>query len=80
MLVANKIDLSNRVVTRQEAQLLAKSHGMLYAEASAKTQEGVVAAFEELVIKIVEEQNVVDQRGDRLSINSSEDQALGCGC
>lgn len=46
MLVATKIDLdSDRAVTREEASEFARSNGLLYAETSAKTGEGVVEAF-----------------------------------
>jgi len=54
MLVGNKIDKANREVTRQEGQLFARKHGMLFIEASARTKEGVECAFEELVEKIIQ--------------------------
>lgn len=54
MLVANKIDKSNREVTKAEGLNFAKKHSMLFIEASAKTREGVQMAFEELVEKILQ--------------------------
>lgn len=52
MLVGNKIDKPNRVVTRTQGERFARKHAMLFVEASAKTCEGVELAFEELVEKV----------------------------
>ena len=47
VLVGNKADLSDdRAVTADEGAALAAEHGMLFAETSAKTAEGVGAVFE----------------------------------
>lgn len=54
MLVANKIDKSNREVSKEEGLKFARKHSMLFIEASAKTKEGVQIAFEELVEKVFE--------------------------
>ncbi|XP_062517719.1 ras-related protein Rab-18-like [Corticium candelabrum] len=54
MLIGNKIDKPNRVITRAEGERFARKHAMLFVEASAKTCEGVELAFEELVEKIIE--------------------------
>ncbi|VDN20523.1 unnamed protein product [Gongylonema pulchrum] len=52
MLVGNKIDISNREVSREEGLEFAKKYRMLFIEASAKTREGVQCAFEELIEKV----------------------------
>jgi len=54
MLVGNKIDKTNREVERQDGLNYAKKHAMLFIESSAKTEECVQDAFEELVTKIVQ--------------------------
>ena len=53
MLVGNKIDLGNRAVTTQEGEKMARNHGMMFIETSAKTKIGVMEAFEELVNKVL---------------------------
>ena len=41
MLVGNKIDLENRSVTKEEGERMARNHGMMFIEKSAKTRIGV---------------------------------------
>ncbi|CAN0926188.1 Ras-related protein RABC2a [Linum grandiflorum] len=54
MLVGNKVDKdSDRAVTREEGMELAKEHGCLFLECSAKTRENVEQCFEELALKIM---------------------------
>ncbi|KAI8420640.1 hypothetical protein MSG28_007884 [Choristoneura fumiferana] len=53
LVVGNKID-KPRQVTREAGQEFAQKHRMLFIESSAKTQEGISLAFEELVQKIIE--------------------------
>lgn len=52
MLVGNKIDLGNRAVTKQEGEAMARKHGMMFIETSAKNKIGIQEAFEELVNKV----------------------------
>jgi Ras-related protein Rab-18 len=52
MLVGNKIDLGNRSVTKQEGESMARKHGMMFIETSAKNRIGVQEAFEELINKV----------------------------
>eukprot|EP00752_Nemacystus_decipiens_P008451 g7554.t1 len=53
LLVGNKVD-KERVVTRAQAEEYARSKGMLFLEASAKTKVGVKQVFEEVVQKILD--------------------------
>ena len=55
MLVGNKIDnVSAREVSEQEGEELARKHGMMFIETSAKEKIGVNEAFEEVVNKVIE--------------------------
>jgi len=53
LLVGNKIDLE-RQVPRERAEAWARSHGMLFLEASAKTKLGIRQVFMEVVQKILD--------------------------
>ncbi|XP_055337140.1 ras-related protein Rab-18-like [Paramacrobiotus metropolitanus] len=84
MLVANKIDQrTERVITREDGLKFARKHSMLFIECSARTADGVVAAFEELVEKILQtpglwEQNIA--KGINLSEKAETDASAGnCG-
>ncbi|KAL5246505.1 hypothetical protein ACHWQZ_G018655 [Mnemiopsis leidyi] len=70
MLVGNKID-KTRDVQREEGERYARTHKMLFIESSAKTEEGVQDAFEELVTKIVQTPELWDAsyQSDRVDLN-----------
>lgn len=69
MVVGNKIDQTNRQVVREEGEKFAKRNQMMFLETSAKTNQNVSTAFEELVRKILETENLWDERGRRGSVN-----------
>lgn len=55
LLVGNKIDIKGqREVSVEEATAFARKQAMMYIEASAKTREGVRQSFEEVVQKILD--------------------------
>ena len=54
ILVGNKIDLEDRVVTRKEGEAWARSKGMMYLECSAKTSVGISQVFDELAAKVLQ--------------------------
>mmetsp|Transcript_35461 Transcript_35461/g.40404 ORF Transcript_35461/g.40404 Transcript_35461/m.40404 type:complete len:215 (+) Transcript_35461:228-872(+) len=54
LLVGNKIDLG-RQIPREQAEAWARSQGMLFLEASAKTKLGIRQCFMEVVQKILED-------------------------
>ncbi|CAK7343234.1 unnamed protein product [Dovyalis caffra] len=62
MLVGNKVDKdSERQVTRDEGMALAKEHGCMFLECSAKTRENVQQCFEELALKIMEVPSLLEE-------------------
>jgi Ras-related protein Rab-18 len=55
LLVGNKVDKADeRQVTRKEGEAWAKQRGMLFIEASAKTDVGIQQVFDEVVNKVLE--------------------------
>lgn len=58
LLVGNKIDLERKVL-REEAEGWARSQGMLFLEASAKTKLGIRQCFLEVVQKILEDPDLL---------------------
>ena len=58
LLVGNKIDL-DRKLDRERAEAWARSHGMLFLEASAKTRLGIRQVFMEVVQKILDNPEVL---------------------
>ena len=49
-----KLDFCIRVVSKEEGEKCARKFQMMFIEASAKTNEGVKRAFEELVKKVIQ--------------------------
>ncbi|NXM46404.1 RB18B protein, partial [Gymnorhina tibicen] len=83
MLVGNKTDKPDREVERKEGLQFARKHSLLFIETSAKTQEGVQHAFEELVIKILQTPGLWDKSTEKWGVQLMEsagqqDQGL-CG-
>lgn len=82
MLVANKIDMPNREVSREEGLRFAKRYRALFIEVSAKTREGVQCAFEELIEKIFQTPGLweSDRPAFRLGQNTAQQNNGYCGC
>lgn len=57
LLIGNKSDLSDRVVSTIEAVNFAKENSLLYSETSAKTGSGISAAFNILTRSIISSHN-----------------------
>ncbi|NXD98657.1 RB18B protein, partial [Chaetorhynchus papuensis] len=75
MLVGNKTDKPDREVERKEGLQFARKHSLLFIETSAKTQEGVQHAFEELVIKILQTPGLWDKSREKQGVQLMESSA-----
>ncbi|XP_008642075.1 PREDICTED: ras-related protein Rab-18-B, partial [Corvus brachyrhynchos] len=75
MLVGNKTDKPDREVERKEGLQFARKHSLLFIETSAKTQEGVQHAFEELVIKILQTPSLWDKSTEKQGVQLTESSA-----
>lgn len=87
ILVGNKIDCADRVVSRREGETWARSKGMMYLECSAKTKDGIVQVFDEMTRKVLERPELLDgtvprAAQDRVRMNerSSNDDVDACAC
>ncbi|CAG9787042.1 unnamed protein product [Diatraea saccharalis] len=73
LVVGNKLD-KPRAVPRELGQAFAQKHRMLFIESSAKTQEGINLAFEELVQKIIETPGLWETGGASSNIRISNEE------
>ncbi|KAI5453397.1 GTP-binding protein of the rab/ypt [Naganishia albida] len=86
ILVGNKLDLvqddpSARRVARQEAERYAEAEGLLFAEASAKTGEGVGEVFMKIANKLpLGLQEAPVKRGVKLANAQAGASASACQC
>lgn len=85
LLIGNKVDLPNREVSFEEAELMAKTKGMLYIETSAKTKKGITETFHEMIHKIVDSEQLLESarvgRVTSVAVNADKKkEAAGCGC
>lgn len=71
LLVGNKIDLE-RKVSRETAENWARSQGMLFLEASAKTKMGIRQCFMEVVQKIVEDPDLLNNTAPGSNANTGK--------
>eukprot|EP00922_Rhytidocystis_sp_ex-Travisia-forbesii_P019960 GHVS01029452.1.p1 GENE.GHVS01029452.1~~GHVS01029452.1.p1 ORF type:complete len:206 (+),score=30.87 GHVS01029452.1:373-990(+) len=85
MLVANKIDVDRGEVERREGEKFAFENCMLFIETSAKTKQGIMHAFEELVQKIVDTPSLLSNTAPlsvsrQLSGRPGSGDDGGCSC
>ncbi|KFO83854.1 Ras-related protein Rab-18-B, partial [Buceros rhinoceros silvestris] len=75
MLVGNKTDKPDRQVERREGLQFARKRSLLFIETSAKTQDGVQHAFEELILKILQTPGPWDKSAEKRGIQLKESSA-----
>ena len=71
MLVANKIDLPNRVITPEQGQQLAHSYGLTYIETSAMNGTNINEMFYEIAKEIIKQKPQATMVGGGLAANSN---------
>eukprot|EP01039_Chlorochromonas_danica_P006059 gene6059-6673_t len=84
LLVGNKVDQA-RTVQREVANDWARSRGMLFMEASAKTKEGIAQVFQEVVQKVLENPNLLSNTrpakpGNRANVSGQNSAPSKGGC
>lgn len=83
MIVANKVDKeSEREVSTRDGMALARRHGCLFVETSAKANIAVGQAFEELVLKILDTPSLLSTTttAGRLTMNQAQAQSTSSCC
>ena len=69
LLVANKIDIEKRIITKEDGENIAKSYDLDIYESSAKDNINVSEAFEDLAEKINAKYKIMKERGKKLEEN-----------
>lgn len=87
LIVGNKCDLKedpqfkDKIVPKEEAENVARKYATLFVESSAKSNEGVQQAFEELVTRLVEQPHPHEEdNGEPIQIDPKTNQSSGWCC
>ncbi|EMD44701.1 small GTPase EhRabD2, putative [Entamoeba histolytica HM-3:IMSS] len=78
-IAGNKIDLENRVVSKEEAEEKAKELKLKYFEVSAKTGDGIEDLFNELIKEIMKTPFCNEQEKEGVELDGQKKQKKG-GC
>ena len=76
-IVGNKIDVEERLVTKEDAEKKAEELKLKYFEVSAKTGEGFEALFDYLLKEIIE-QDIVQPEVDNVDIAAETPKKKAC--
>ncbi|QDZ26010.1 small rab-related GTPase [Chloropicon primus] len=83
MVVGNKVDLQDRQVTKEEGKNFARQHGCLFIETSAKENIKIAQCFEELVRKMLETPQLVEDYNSAskgINLRQEREASEGGGC
>jgi Ras-related protein Rab-18 len=77
LLIGNKIDeAGSRTVSKKEGSAFARENNMLFIEASAKTQDGINQAFDEVIQKILDSPALLVNEQDGSTSKSSSSSTM----
>ena len=65
-LVANKIDIEDRLISREDGEEIAKNNNLEFYESSAKDNINVSEVFQDLAEKINEKYQIMKEKGKKL--------------
>jgi Ras-related protein Rab-18 len=87
VLIANKIDVSDRVVSESEGKIFAKQHKLLFMECSSKDDIHVNDAFELLINAVLDDPDLAEasrpsdkKMANNVRIQPQENQGQAGGC
>eukprot|EP01115_Flamella_aegyptia_P008443 TRINITY_DN351_c0_g1_i1.p1 TRINITY_DN351_c0_g1~~TRINITY_DN351_c0_g1_i1.p1 ORF type:complete len:132 (+),score=38.44 TRINITY_DN351_c0_g1_i1:340-735(+) len=81
LLVGNKVDKeSDREVSVNQGEELAKEKGMVFIETSAKTKKGIKQAFQEIVQQIIDQKGFDSGENNGIDLHNPESEKDGEGC
>jgi len=71
LLIGNKIDKDKREIPTEDGQRFAKDHNLMFKELSAKDNIGIDSAFEELINKVLDDEELRQVTATRKQENVS---------
>ena len=72
IILGNKLDISDREVSKEEAKNFAKRNNYNYYEVSAKTGEGIDESIKILIKKVIEENEESNNNGKSIKIEKND--------
>ena len=63
LIIGNKLDIKERIISYEEGNLLAKKYNIDYFETSAKTGNNITLIFEKILFEIIKKQNENEKNG-----------------
>ena len=80
ILIGNKCDIEERVISKEQGQEMANNLKIDYYETSALNGTGINEAFEELTKLILKRKNIINSEGRTISLISNKDEKKKKGC
>ena len=80
ILIGNKCDIAERVISKEKGQEMANDLKIDYYETSALNGTGINEAFEELTKLILKRKNIINSEGRTISLISNKEEKKKKGC
>ena len=80
ILIGNKCDIEERVISKEKGQEMANDLKIDYYETSALNGTGINEAFEELTKLILKRKNIINSEGRTISLISNKEEKKKKGC